>query len=132
MSLTVQNSSEINNQLSKMINRMQEHSSSMNVTKGVAVSAWWDKKEYLISQGKVCGSLTDDYCNFMAIAYAKLTEMCNTLQNSGSQERKLLAGEQGWVGGAIKNVNDIYYIAAFSGATSEDDLVISQFGLEAV
>jgi hypothetical protein len=68
--------------------------------------------------------------NFIAIAYSKASEMAETLQNSGSKVRKMKAGEFDYIGGVIKKIDSGYLLAIFSGASGEDDLAVSQKGLD--
>jgi hypothetical protein len=70
--------------------------------------------------------------NVLAIAYTKAAEMADTLKDSGTStpERPVKRGENGWKGGVIRKVPGGYVLAAFSGGKSEDDVAISQDGLE--
>ena len=70
--------------------------------------------------------------NLLAIAYAKAAEMADTLKDSGSQTRAPLTGEFGWQGGVIVPLVSGYLIAAFSGGKSEDDVLVSRAGVEAL
>jgi len=79
---------------------------------------------------KVVGLLASESANFLAIAYAKASEMATTFKNSGSSGREPLTGEFGWMGGIVKKVDSGYIIAAFSGATGEQDAEISQAGVD--
>lgn len=82
------------------------------------------------SKMKVVGRLADDDANFLAIAYAKASEMAVTLKNSGDGERKDITGEFGWQGGMIRKVNSGYLLAAFSGGSSSQDADVSRAGLD--
>ncbi len=75
-------------------------------------------------------SATDKGSNLLAIAYAKAAEMADTLKDSGSQVRPAMTGEVGWTGGVIARGKTGYLIAAFSGGKSEDDVKVSQAGVE--
>lgn len=68
--------------------------------------------------------------NLLGIAYAKASEMAETLKNSGQADRKPLTGEYGWPGGVIKKGKTGYLMAAFSGGPSASDVKISQAGLD--
>jgi hypothetical protein len=70
--------------------------------------------------------------NVLAIVYAKAAEMADTLKDSGTSTpaRPVKHGENGWKGGVIRKVPGGYVLAAFSGGKSEDDVAISQVGLE--
>ena len=103
---------------------------------GVAVLAYFsgDKAEAWTSKMVVVGhirkepSATDKGSNLLAIAYAKASEMADTLKNSGSQVRPPMTGEFGWEGGVIVHLKTGYLIAAFSGGQSSDDVAISRAG----
>ena len=68
--------------------------------------------------------------NVLAIVYAKAAEMADILKDSGSGVRPSKKGENGWKGGVIRKVPGGYILAAFSGSKSEDDVAISQIGVE--
>jgi hypothetical protein len=71
----------------------------------------------------------DKGSNLLGIAYAKAAEMADTLKNSGSGVRPPMTGEFGWPGGAIARGKSGYWIAAFRGGKSEDDVQVSKAGL---
>jgi hypothetical protein len=56
--------------------------------------------------------------------------MADTLQNSGTAKRPPMTGEFGWQGGVMAKTKTGYAIVAFSGGKSEDDVQVSQAGLE--
>ncbi|MDD5674701.1 MAG: hypothetical protein PHC61_11095, partial [Chitinivibrionales bacterium] len=97
--------------------------------KGVAVAAIYDQNKVLHSQMKAVGTLCSASVNFMAVAYSKVAEMCDTLKNSGGKTRPPLFGEYEYLGGAIKERDQVYYLAAFSGASGEEDLDAAMRGL---
>jgi hypothetical protein len=70
--------------------------------------------------------------NVLAIVYTKAAEMADTLKDSGTSApaRTMKRGENGYKGGVIRKVPGGYVLAAFSGGKSEDDVAISQVGLE--
>ncbi len=70
--------------------------------------------------------------NLLAIAYSKASEMADTLKNSCSGVRPPMSGEFGWPGGAIVRGKTGYWIAAFSGGKSEDDVEVSKAGLAVI
>ncbi len=103
---------------------------------GVAVVAFapGDAVERWVSAMAVVGHLTDHTNgakgnNLLAIAYGKVSEMANTLQNSGTSGREPMTGEFGWQGGLIERVPGGYLIVAFSGGKSEDDLATARAGM---
>ncbi len=89
-----------------------------------------NKTQSWISKMIVVGATGTDRHNFIAIANSKASEMAETLQNSGSKVRPMKIGEFDYVGGAIKKINSGYLLATFSGASSEDDLAVSEKGLD--
>jgi hypothetical protein len=78
----------------------------------------------------VVGSFIKDDTNLLAVVYTKAAEMADTLKDSGSGVRPKKKAENGWKGGVIRKVSGGYVLAAFSGAASEDDVLISQAGVE--
>jgi hypothetical protein len=105
---------------------------------GVAVVAYfegdsiqsWSSKMLVVGRMKDDPSSTSKGSNLLAIAYSKAAEMANTLKDSGSQVRPPMTGEVGWTGGVIVRGKTGYVIAAFSGGKSEDDVKVSQAGVE--
>lgn len=99
--------------------------------KGTAVIAFipGDKTESWTSRMKVIGFFTNDNSNTLGVAYTKLAEMADTFKDSGSGSRKVLTGETGWQGGAIRKVEGGYLLAAFSGASGEQDYAVATAGL---
>ncbi len=100
--------------------------------KGAAMIAFipGDVSESWISKMKVVGSLANSDANFLAIAYAKASEMAVTHQDSGNEERKDITGEFGWQGGAIIKVDSGYIVGAFSGGTGQQDVDVAKEGLD--
>jgi uncharacterized protein GlcG (DUF336 family) len=89
-----------------------------------------DVSESWISKMKVIGRLANDDANFLAIAYAKASEMAVTHKDSGNGERKDITGEFGWQGGVIIKVDSGYLVGAFSGGTGQQDADVAKEGLE--
>lgn len=116
---------------------MQRRAAELKIT-GVAVVSCFDGSvmQSWQSRALVVGRLKDEPRgdskgnNLLAIAYAKASEMADTLQNSGSQARPPMTGEVGWTGGVISTAHHGYVIAAFSGGKSEDDVEVSKAGLK--
>jgi len=104
---------------------------------GVAVVAFmpgqdlqsWTSKMIVVGRYKDLPGTTDKGSNLLGIAYAKASEMADTLKDSGSNIRPPMTGEFGWQGGVIARTETGYLIAAFSGGKSEDDLEVSRAGL---
>ena len=100
--------------------------------KGVAVVAFvpGDETREWSSQMRVVGSFVHGKANVLAIAYCKLSEMADTLKDSGSKIRPTLHGELGYKGGAIRKIPAGHLLAAFSGGKDTDDLVVANAGLD--
>ena len=108
--------------------------------RGVAVIAYsegetvtaWSSKMLVVGSLKTPSSEKDPGSNLLAIAYSKAAEMADTLKASGSGVRKPMKGEFGWQGGLVRKGKTGYLIAAFSGGKSEDDVKVSEAGLDAL
>ena len=105
-------------------------------TQGVAVVSFapGDTIESWMSQMAVVGHMTDHLNgpkgnDLLGIAYAKSSEMANTLKNSGTSGKPPMTGEFGWQGGVMAKTARGYIIVAFSGGKSEDDVQVSKAGL---
>ncbi len=99
--------------------------------KGDRVEAW-SSKMLVVGKLRVEPNGSDKGSNLLAIAYAKASEMADTLRDSGSGSRPALTGELGWQGGVIVRGKKGYLVAAFSGGKSEDDVAISRAGAKAM
>ena len=89
-----------------------------------------DVSESWISKMKVMGSLANEEANFLAIVYAKASEMAVTHKDSGNGDRKDITGEFGWQGGVIIKVDGGYLVGAFSGGTGQQDADVAKEGLD--
>ena len=115
---------------------MRAKAEEMGVS-GVAVTAYfegtpirsWNSKMIVVGQYRKDPTATDKGSNLLAIAYAKASEMADTLKDSGTSGRAPLTGEFGWNGGVIGQTKRGFIIVAFSGGKSEDDVLISKQGL---
>lgn len=107
--------------------------------RGVAVVAFVPGREtrswisrMLTVGGKITGASKRDPkagANCLGIAYMKAAEMADTKRDSGSGVRRPKVGECGWQGGVVARGKAGWLIAAFSGAVSSDDVLVSQAGL---
>ena len=68
--------------------------------------------------------------NLVAIAWSKCGEVIATGADSGNPDHQKMMGELGFVGGAYDEFDGCKMAFAFSGATSEDDLVVAKYGIE--
>jgi hypothetical protein len=104
---------------------------------GVAVVAYfegdtiqaWNSKMAVVGKMKTAGSGEKKGSNLLGIAYAKASEMADTLKDSGTSGRAPMTGEFGWNGGVIVRGRQGFLIAAFSGGKSEDDVSVSRAGV---
>jgi hypothetical protein len=114
---------------------MKQRAAELNI-QGVAVVSFapGDSVQAWSSQMAVVGHMTDHTNgqkgnNLLAIAYAKASEMANTLKDSGTSGGTPMTGEFGWQGGVMERTAKGYIIVAFSGGKSEDDVQVSKAGL---
>jgi hypothetical protein len=122
---------------SAALQAMQEQAESIKAH-GAALVAWvpgeattgWESRMRVVGGFHSNDADPANNANLLAIAYTKAAEMADTLKNSGSGVRPKLKGENGYKGGVILPAAGGYVIAAFSGAKSEDDVVISGKGAE--
>ncbi|HWG19743.1 MAG TPA: hypothetical protein VG225_04370 [Terracidiphilus sp.] len=102
---------------------------------GVAIVSFasGDTIQGWMSRMAVVGHMTDQAGgkanNLLGIAYAKASEMANTLKDSGTSGQPPMTGEFGWQGGVILRTGKGFLIVAFSGGKSEDDVEVSKAGL---
>jgi hypothetical protein len=121
----------------KALLTMRTAAEELNI-KGVAVVAYcggdsvtsWSSRMLVVGAMKRLQSDTHPGSNFVAIAYSKVAEMADTLQASGHGARPPMKGELGYAGGLVMRGKAGYLMAAFSGAKSEDDVKVSQAGLD--
>jgi len=105
---------------------------------GVAVVAFfqggsvrsWSSKMVVVGRMKDPPGAGNHGNNLLGIAYAKASEMADTLRDSGNAGRPPMVGEFGWRGGMIAQTKTGFAIAAFSGGKDPDDLEVSRTGLE--
>ena len=85
-----------------------------------------------IGEMKVVGSYCNrkDGFNLVAIAWSKCGEVIATQADSGDPNHKTIVGELGYAGGAYDEYDGCKLAFAFSGATSEEDLVVARYGIE--
>ena len=68
--------------------------------------------------------------NLVAIAWSKCGEVIATEADSGNPDHEKMMGELGFVGGAYGEYEGCKMAFAFSGAVSEEDLVVARYGIE--
>jgi hypothetical protein len=110
---------------------MQDKAEGLKI-KGAAVIAFipGEKTTGWVSHMRVVGEFVLGKNNVLGVAYSKAAEMADTLKNSGGGERPPYKGEYGYKGGAIREIDGGYLLAAFSGGPSEDDLKVAEAGIE--
>jgi hypothetical protein len=89
----------------------------------------WSSKMIVVGRYKDMPTASDKGSNLLGIAYAKAAEMADTHQDSGTASRPPMTGEFGWNGGVIARGKNGYWIAAFSGGKSDEDVQVSRVGL---
>ena len=120
----------------RALEAMKQRAAELKVT-GVAVVSYapgetiqsWSSRMEVVGKMKDPVTATSKGSNLLGIAYAKASEMADTLQNSGTASRPPMTGEFGWQGGVVAKVRSGYVIVAFSGGKSEDDVQVSTAGL---
>ena len=121
----------------RALEAMKKRAAELKVT-GVAVVSFapgdsvqgWSSKMAVVGRMKDEPSESKKGNNLLGIAYAKASEMADTLENSGTAKRQPMTGEFGWQGGVVARAKSGYVIVAFSGGKSEDDVEVSKSGLE--
>lgn len=125
----------VRNYLVQALEAMKKKAEEMNM-KGVAVASFLDAEDTIdwIGEMKVVGhpySKGEDHgWNLVAIAWSKAGEVIATNANSGNPNIERMTGELGYVGGAYGEHKGCKLAFAFSGGTSEDDLLVSQYGIK--
>ncbi len=101
---------------------------------GVATASILNKGETddWIGEMKVVGTPCNqkEGWNLVAIAWSKCGEVIATHADSGNPEHQKIMGELGFVGGAYGEHDGYKMAFAFSGADSEEDLVVAKYGVE--
>ena len=101
---------------------------------GVATASVLNKGETVdwIGEMKVVGMAYNQEKghNLVAIAWSKCGEVIATGADSGKPEHQKMMGELGFVGGAYDEYEGCKMAFAFSGALSEEDLVVARHGIE--
>jgi len=116
----------------KVLEKMKNKALEMRM-QGVAVAA-------VLNQGETADWIGDmkvvetpcnlkEGWNLVAIAWSKCGEVIATEADSGNPNHKKLLGECGFVGGAYEEYNGYKMAFAFSGASSEDDLIVAKYGI---
>ena len=118
--------------LVRVLDDMEAKALEMKI-QGVGVACFLDKDSEVdwIGEMKVVETpynLKEGW-NLVAIAWSKAGEVIASCANSGNPERKKIMGELGFVGGAYSESDEYKLAFAFSGATSEEDLKVAEYGI---
>ena len=124
---------QLRNKLVKALDDMKAKAVEMGI-QGVATASVLNKGETddWIGEMKVVGTACNEKegWNLVAIAWSKCGEVIATRADSGNPDHQKNMGELGFVGGAYDEYEGCKMAFAFSGATSEDDLVVAKYGIE--
>jgi catechol 2,3-dioxygenase-like lactoylglutathione lyase family enzyme len=127
------NKSQLRDKLVMALDDMKDKAIEMGI-QGVATASVLDKDETddWMGEMKVVGTPCNqkEGWNLVAIAWSKCGEVIATGADSGNPEHEKMMGELGFVGGAYDEFEGCKMAFAFSGATSEDDLVVAKYGIE--
>ena len=124
---------ELREKLVMALDDMKAKAKEMGI-EGVATASILNKGETVdwIGEMRVVGTLLDlkGGFNLVAIAWSKCGEVIATGADSGNPNHKTITGELGYAGGAYDEHEGCKMAFAFSGATSEEDLVVAKYGIE--
>ena len=124
---------QLRNKLVKALDDMKAKAVEMGI-QGVATASVLNKggTDDWIGEMKVVGTACNEKegWNLVAIAWSKCGEVIATRADSGNPDHQKNMGELGFVGGAYDEYEGCKMAFAFSGATSEDDLVVAKYGIE--
>ncbi len=119
--------------LALALNDMKAKAIEMGI-EGVAAASVLNKgeKDDWIGQMKVVGPPCNvqEGWNLVAIAWSKCGEVIATQADSGDPNHKKILGELNFTGGAYDEYQGIKLAFAFSGATSDEDMVVARHGIE--
>jgi len=124
---------QLREKLALALNDMKAKAIEMGI-EGVAAASVLNQGETedWIGEMKVVGPPCNvkEGWNLVAIAWSKCGEVIATQADSGDPEHKKILGELGFTGGAYDEYRGCKLAFAFSGATSEEDLVVARHGIE--
>ena len=124
---------QLRNKIVKALDDMKAKAVEMGI-QGVATASVLNKGETddWIGEMKVVGTPCNEKegWNLVAIAWSKCGEVIATGADSGNPDHQKIMGELGFVGGAYDEFEGCKMAFAFSGATSEDDLLVAKYGIE--
>ena len=91
-----------------------------------------DETDDWIGDMKIVGTPTNEKegWNLVAIAWSKCGEVIATHADSGNLDHQKMLGELGFAGGVYDDYEGCKLAFAFSGAKTEEDLIVARYGLE--
>ncbi len=121
---------QLRNKIVMALGDMKAKAVEMGI-QGVATASVLGKGETedWIGEMKVVGTPWKEGWNLVAIAWSKCGEVIATGADSGNPDHQKIVGELGYVGGAYDEFDGCKMAFAFSGATSEEDLVVAKYGI---
>ncbi len=121
---------QLRNKIVMALGDMKAKAVEMGI-QGVATASVLGKGETedWIGEMKVVGTPWKEGWNLVAIAWSKCGEVIATGADSGNPDHQKIVGELGYVGGAYEEFDGYKMAFAFSGATSEEDLVVAKYGI---
>lgn len=124
---------ELRGKIVKVLDDMKAKAVEMGI-EGVATASVLNRDETddWIGEMKVVGTPCNqkEGWNLVAIAWSKCGEVIATHADSGAPDHQKMLGELGFVGGAYDEYEGCKMAFAFSGADSEEDLVVAKYGIE--
>ena len=124
---------ELREKIVMALDDMKAKATEMGI-QGVATASVLNKGETddWIGEMKVVGTPCNEKegWNLVAIAWSKCGEVIATHADSGNPDHQKMMGELGFVGGAYDEFEGCKMAFAFSGADSEEDLVVAKYGIE--
>lgn len=124
---------ELREKIGMVLEDMKAKAIEMDI-QGVATASVLNKGETVdwIGEMKVVGTLLDTKggFNLVAVAWSKCGEVIATEADSGDPNHQTMTGELGYAGGAYGEYAGCKLAFAFSGASSEEDLVVAKYGIE--
>lgn len=124
---------QLREKLVMVLDEMKAKAVEMGI-EGVATASVLNKGETddWIGEMKVVGSPCNEKegWNLVAIAWSKCGEVIATHADSGKPDHQKMMGELGFIGGAYDEYEGCKMAFAFSGADSEEDLVVAKYGIE--
>ena len=124
---------QLRDKLVMVLDEMKAKAVEMGI-EGVATASVLNKGETddWIGEMKVVGTPCNEKegWNLVAIAWSKCGEVIATHADSGAPDHQKMMGELGFVGGAYDEYEGCKMAFAFSGADSEEDLVVAKYGIK--